>query len=79
MFLAFYLVMKKYKEDSNCIVNFPIYIEATCSGIQHLSAMIEDFDLARSVNLINDEDQDQANDIYTDLIPHIKDEIKRVG
>ena len=41
--------------------------------------MIKDFDLARSVNLINDEDQDQAKDIYTDLIPHIKDEIKRVG
>src|ERR1700742_1903818 len=71
--------MKKYREDSNCIVYFPIYIDATCSGIQHVSAMIEDLDLARSVNLINEEDQDQAQDIYTDLLGPINEEIKRVG
>lgn len=77
LFLAFSLVMKKYREDNNCIVNFPIYIDATCSGIQHVAAMIEDLDLARSVNLITEEDQ--VRDIYTELLSPINEEIRWVG
>lgn len=79
LFLAFCLIMKKYREDKNCIVNFPIYIDATCSGIQHVGAMIEDLDLAKSVNLIFDKKNDEVQDIYTSLLEPINKEIKRVG
>lgn len=35
------------------MVRLPVYLDATCSGLQHISAIIKDLTLARNVNLVN--------------------------
>jgi DNA-directed RNA polymerase len=44
--------MRDIEENPDTIVKFPIFLDATCSGIKHLAALIKDTDLAKEVNLI---------------------------
>lgn len=71
LFAAFCLIMKKLKTNPSCEVNFPVFLDATCSGVQHIAAMILDKNLAEHVNLINNESEDKVNDFYSKLIPAI--------
>ena len=48
-----------------------IYIDATCSGIQHLGGMIRDVELAKCVNLISNPDLDAINDIYSSVLENL--------
>ncbi|KAI9498534.1 hypothetical protein BDB00DRAFT_730356, partial [Zychaea mexicana] len=51
LFLAFYFELQGYNKDPlNFIFRLPIYLDATCNGVQHLAAMVSDFDLASKVN-----------------------------
>jgi len=65
-FISFCLVMKQLKKDPFYEVSLPIYIDATCSGIQHIAAMIKDLDLAK--NLIPQLQKDKVSDIYTSIL-----------
>lgn len=67
-FIAFCLAYKKYKSGKK--VHLPIFLDATCSGIQHFSTILKDVELAKSVNVIpNDSNSsDKVQDIYTEMI-----------
>nr|YP_009574419.1 hypothetical protein [Arthrobotrys musiformis]QBM31536.1 hypothetical protein [Arthrobotrys musiformis]QBM31687.1 hypothetical protein [Arthrobotrys musiformis] len=76
--LASSLEMKKYLENPlNFKSNLPIYIDATCNGLQHLSSMINDIGLAKRVNIYKSSDNDIPEDIYSTMITFIKAKISK--
>ena len=56
-----------------------MFLDATCSGIQHLSALMEDYDLGSQVNLIPQLDTDDVSDIYSYILNPINKEINEFG
>lgn len=79
IFLACAMELKGYKEDPNFISHLPILMDATCNGLQHLSAMINDSVLAEKVNLLNATEKDNPRDLYSEVIPHIKNEVRKAS
>lgn len=84
VFSAFCLLLKNLEVDSKFPVHFPVFLDATCSGIQHLSALIQDYELGSRVNLLKIKDEDlkkegKIGDIYSDILDPINDEINRYG
>ena len=73
IFAAFCLSMIKLKDNPNCIIENPVFLDATCSGVQHFAAMLLDLQLAEHVNLINNDDN--VNDFYSALITEINRKI----
>nr|QWO71390.1 RNA polymerase [Termitomyces sp. T123] len=71
LFTSFCLILKKLKENPSLLVHFPIFIDATCSGIQHIAGMIKDTDLGLNVNLTKQGKEDKVQDIYTKLLTAI--------
>jgi len=74
IFASFCLTMIKLRDNSNYIVYNPIFLDATCSGVQHFAAMLLDLELSKYVNLVNT--NDSVNDFYSQLIPSINQAIK---
>ena len=68
LFAAFCINYKKNKDNPDSIHYTPCFLDATCSGIQHLAGMLLDYDLAYNVNLIENE---EVNDVYSSLIDPI--------
>jgi DNA-directed RNA polymerase, mitochondrial len=79
LFIAFCLNMRKLHKDSKSIINFPIFLDATCSGIQHLAALLKDFETGIKVNLKKQNDEEKVGDIYSDLLDPINEEINKFG
>lgn len=52
LFTSFCLIVRELDKDPNYKVYVPIYLDATCSGIQHIAALIKDFESGKKVNLI---------------------------
>ena len=78
-FTAFCLEMIKLESDRGLKIQMPIFIDATCSGIQHISALIGDTELAKKVNLIPTIDEkgnenEKPEDFYLSLVDHSLDE-----
>jgi DNA-directed RNA polymerase len=71
--------MKELHNNPNTIINTPVFLDATCSGIQHLSALLLDLELGISVNLSPYKQDDGPNDIYSDLIEPINKAINNYG
>lgn len=67
-FLAYYKYIK-----SNKLINIPILFDATCSGIQHLSALSKDTQIAKLVNLL---DNETPSDFYQYCIDEILNMLK---
>ena len=63
--------MIQIRNNDNYEVKFPIFIDATCSGIQHVAAMIKDFNLASNVNLIKQTPKEKVQDLYGKLLVYI--------
>lgn len=78
-FLAFCLNLKALDENPNAIISTPVFLDATCSGIQHLSALLLDLELGVSVNLSPYNQDNKPNDIYSDLLLHINNAINKFG
>jgi len=78
-FLSFCLTMKKLNVDKNCVVKMPIFLDATCSGLQHLAAMLKDSQIGALVNLISKSEDESVSDIYEVLVNPINKEINKVG
>ena len=79
IFTAFCLNMKELDINPKAKLYTPVFLDATCSGIQHLTALLKDVELASEVNMIeNDEDQD-PKDIYSTLLEPINYEINKFG
>lgn len=79
LFLSFCLTMKELKYNPNKIIYLPIYLDATCSGIQHLAAMLKDFETGSKVNLIPQKSSDKVSDLYSELIEPINGAINKFG
>jgi DNA-directed RNA polymerase len=64
----------KFLEDKSEIKT-PILFDATCSGVQHLSALTTDHDLAKLVNLVSISGDDGPADFYEFCIKSIWESI----
>ena len=71
LFTSFCLVMRDIHLHNKDIVYFPVFLDATCSGIQHLSGLIKDCKIGKKVNLKEQTDEDKVEDIYSELIEPI--------
>jgi len=79
LFLACCLELKGYYNDpDNFISRLPIYKDATCSGLQHLSIMISDINLAKYVNILKSNKDDTPNDLYGFMVTKVNIKIKEL-
>ena len=78
LFLACCLELQKNSKNPNYISTLPILLDATCNGLQHLSGIAHDLNLAERVNILPSTDDNIPNDIYSDLIQPIIDSIKKL-
>jgi DNA-directed RNA polymerase len=65
-----------------CLAWIPVFLEATCSGIQHLATLatlLLDPELATKVNLIPQTNSDDVQDIYTEKMVDINKAINNYG
>jgi DNA-directed RNA polymerase len=56
--------------------HLPIYLDATCNGIQHLAALSKDSHVAPLVNLTKSNYDDSPKDIYSYVIPFVEAELR---
>lgn len=77
-FISFCLAYRRFKAGKR--VHLPIWLDATCSGIQHFATMLKDVELAKSVNVISDPNSSGLNekvrDIYSEMIEPTYKKIK---
>jgi DNA-directed RNA polymerase len=62
-FVSLYKFIKEEKE-----IKTPILFDASCSGIQHLSALTKDIEIAKLVNLLDDENPNDFYNYCIDLV-----------
>lgn len=80
LFSAFCLEMRKLNKDRSVEIKMPIFLDATCSGIQHLSGMVRDLELGTQVNLVyNQTKNNKVEDIYQFLADPINKAINEYG
>jgi hypothetical protein len=79
LFLSCCLELKGYFSDpNNFISRLPIYKDATCNGLQHLSLMISDINLAKYVNILISSRDDVPQDVYSFMVTKVKIKIKEL-
>lgn len=71
--------MRELHRKPDAIIRTPVFLDATCSGIQHFAAMIRDLELGTNVNLLKSSQFDSPNDIYVYLAKPINDAINKYG
>ena len=81
LFIAFCFEYIKYKNsllsnDTFYISHFPIQLDATCNGYQHLSLLTGDEPLAGQLNLLDSDESTIPNDFYSFVALKIKDYLK---
>lgn len=79
--LAISCELRRYYNSSNkqnFITQLPIYIDATCNGLQHLASMCSETNLAFYVNLMKSTDLDNPQDVYTEMSKLVEEDIKRL-
>ena len=79
LFTSFCLTIKELHSNPELKVFTPVFLDATCSGIQHLSALIRDYNSGRKVNLIAQNPTDKVEDLYSFLIEPINNAINKYG
>ncbi len=79
IFAAFCLEIKNLHNNHEYKVRLPIFLDATCSGIQHIAAIIEDNMTGSHVNLIPQNIEDKIGDIYSELLGPINNAINIYG
>jgi DNA-directed RNA polymerase len=52
LFASFCLVMKQLSIDPKTKVHLPVFLDATCSGLQHLAGLMRDSELAKKSKFI---------------------------
>jgi len=77
LFLSCCIELKNYYANpKEFISKLPVYLDATCSGLQHLSTMINDTYLAKYVNITSSNENDLPKDVYSYMIAHVETKIK---
>jgi DNA-directed RNA polymerase len=77
IFTSFCLNMREIHNNPNAIIKTPIFLDATCSGIQHLAGLMKDIELGSNTNLIPSTIEDKPGDIYTLLLETINKAINK--
>ncbi len=78
-FASFCIAIKNYELDNNFEIKLPIFLDATCSGIQHLSAMLQDINLGAHVNLLSKTEEEDVCDLYQTFVDPINKSINKFG
>jgi len=77
LFLACCFELKGYFNDpENFQSHLPIYLDATCNGLQHLSSMINNTNLAKLVNIAQATKEDLPKDVYTFMVKKVTEELE---
>ena len=85
LFIAFCFEYCKFKKSLNndrsfYFSDFPIQLDATCNGFQHVGAMIQDIKISKCVNLfVDDNEEDKVLDVYNILLKKINEDIRKFG
>lgn len=77
LFIAFCFEFKNYLDslENNLdyyITHFPIQLDATCNGYQHVAFLTQDIDLATHTNLTESSINDTPNDFYGYIAQRLK-------
>lgn len=75
-FTAFCLNMREIALRPSAIIRTPVFLDATCSGIQHLSALMLDLELGTKVNLSQSE---IPEDFYNEIVGPVNKAINKYG
>lgn len=78
-FTAFCMALRNYHNDNNYEVKLPVFLDATCSGMQHLAAMLQDINMGTHVNLISKTENDDVGDLYQTVVDPINKAINKLG
>lgn len=77
IFIAFCFEYRNYFNNPKDFVSrLPILLDATCSGLQHLSAMVGESTIAKNVNLLESDPNMKPHDFYQFCIDLINKKIK---
>jgi hypothetical protein len=79
IFTTFCLNMKKLHQNPSAIIKTPVFLDATCSGIQHLAALIKNLELGSQTNLLPSTIDDIPEDLYSSLLEPINKAIRDYG
>jgi hypothetical protein len=79
IFTAFCLNMREIHNNPNYIIKTPVFLDATCSGIQHLAGLMKDLELGINTNLLPQTEDDIPEDIYNYLLRIINKIINKFG
>jgi hypothetical protein len=60
-------------------IKTPVFLDATCSGVQHLSAMMRDVELGPLVNLSKSKDTDTPADLYSEVVNPVNKALNNYG
>ena len=78
-FTAFCLNMREIHNNPNHIIKTPVFLDATCSGIQHLAGLMKDVELGINTNLLPQKEDDFPEDIYNYLLNVINTQVNKYG
>jgi DNA-directed RNA polymerase len=77
LFLSCCIELKNYYADPTIFLSrLPVYLDATCNGLQHLSTMINDTCLAKYVNIVKSSKDDVPKDVYNHMISFVNEKIQ---
>jgi hypothetical protein len=79
IFTAFCLNMRDIHNNPKAKINTPIFLDATCSGIQHFAALMKDLELGVNTNLVESSIDNKPGDIYESLLEPINNAINKFG
>ena len=75
LFVAFCMEYKKcvsFINPTEYLSSFPVIIDCTCNGMQHIAAMMQDVHIAHKVNLIY---SDVIEDLYTEVAKKVSQKL----
>ena len=70
--------MKELHYNPKYKIKTPIFLDATCNGIQHLAAILQDIELGTQVNLLPN-NKDNPEDFYSKISNPINKAINKYG
>ena len=68
VFTSFCLEMRDLDRNKDNFIYIPIFLDATVNGMQHIAALLQDFELGTEVNLNSFDEKMDPKDLYTKLL-----------
>jgi DNA-directed RNA polymerase len=64
------------QEGEKWIFNIPVFMDGTCNGLQHYSALGKDEEGGKATNLKASKDSDTPDDIYNEVLKLVKEKVE---